>query len=246
MNLTPAVLKKSIEAKGYVWYNDRPNLVAIRTTLQVPDVFNDLFVMCWKQPELPVGLDLLNTQRWLNDFLYDGENGKELVEDGAAGKNTTFALANLNSTIGMYRLKSYVITTDPGLYWLNHPLSKLGAAVLKPGQYVNAYQLGLHQGKKEHPALIQTGGYVTVYRDFDRDNIAEETNVQETGHFGINIHRASATGATTRIGKFSAGCTVFSKKTDHDEVLMLCGHYKQQVKNLFTYTLLREKELLSV
>ncbi len=58
-------------------------------------------------------------------------------------------------------------TTDPGLYYLNHPLSPLGTAILKEGQYINSYQLGLHQGK--YKALVESQT-VTVIRDFDKDN----------------------------------------------------------------------------
>ena len=43
MNITIDLLKNTFSKKGYKWQNDEPNLIAIRTNLQVPDVFNDLF-----------------------------------------------------------------------------------------------------------------------------------------------------------------------------------------------------------
>lgn len=35
-------LKEVFAKKGYIWYTDRPNIIGIRTTLQIPDVFNDI------------------------------------------------------------------------------------------------------------------------------------------------------------------------------------------------------------
>ncbi len=44
-------------------------------------------------------------------------------------------------------------TTVPGLYWLQNPIMTTGTAILCPGQYVDSYQIGLHQGK--YKALVQ-------------------------------------------------------------------------------------------
>nr|GFC57559.1 hypothetical protein [Tanacetum cinerariifolium] len=95
---------------------------------------------------------------------------------------------------GTDRFKAWIITTTPGNFYLHQPLSKTGCAVLVPGQYKDAYQLGFHQNKPTHPALVQTGGKVRAYRDNDRDFYAEETKVIEEGHFGINIHRSNSLG----------------------------------------------------
>lgn len=53
-----------------------------------------------------------------------------------------------------------------------------GMAMLKPGLWIS-YQFGNH---KTYPALIQTGGEVTVTRDGN-------PNYDDTGYFGINIHK---------------------------------------------------------
>src|SRR5215216_1755931 len=57
----------------------------------------------------------------------------------------------------------YIITTDPGTYWLLHPLQVDGTAILKEGQYVNAYRIVLHKG--QYKALVQNKP-VTVIRDY--------------------------------------------------------------------------------
>ena len=48
--------------------------------------------------------------------------------------------------MGKWKHKQYAITTDPGTYWLKQPMMPQGTAILKAGQYVNAYKIGMHQG----------------------------------------------------------------------------------------------------
>ena len=67
---------------------------------------------------------------------------------------------------GAWQLETWTATTDPGLYYREHPSRVEGTAWLKPGQYRGAYTLDLHKGK--YLALCQRTGPVTVYRDADR------------------------------------------------------------------------------
>ena len=206
----------------------------------VPDVFNDIFAVAWTQPEIKFN-STLDKQKKLNKWLYPGANGRVLSEDGTPGANTSFAWDNYLKTLGKERIKFWVITTNPGVFWLKFPMTRLGAAVLKPGQYVDAYKQGFHLQKQDHPALVQVGN-VTVFRDNDKDNLAEETTVTEIGTFGINIHRGNVNGATPAIGKWSAGCQVFQIKSDHDELLTLIGNYSTP-GGKHTYTLLKESDI---
>ncbi len=242
MNITIDILKSTVSKLGYKWYTDRPNLIGIRTTLQIPDVFNDVFCLVWKQDVIPTGLTDIKRQEWLNKNLFYGKTGLPLSVDGDFGSNSQFAMDQYNQVVGEERLKFWVITTDPGTFWLNNPYSSLGTAVLKPGQWVDCWSLGLHQGKADHPAFVQVGK-VTVFRDNDKDSISEEQGKEESGLFGINIHRSNATSKSMVIGKWSAGCMVFQTKSDHDQLRSICDQYKSKVNNRFTYTLLREKEL---
>lgn len=70
--------------------------------------------------------------------------------------------------------------TDPSRYRKGYGRSQAtkGMAMLKPGLWT-CYQFGKH---KTYPALIQTGDKVTVIRD-------GSPNYEDTGFFGINIHR---------------------------------------------------------
>ena len=78
-------------------------------------------------------------------------------------------------------------TTDPSTYFLKSPMNLKGAAILKSGQYKDAYQLGLHRGKYE--ALVQRKP-VEVIRDNDRNALINYLAPTQTGLYGINIHKA--------------------------------------------------------
>lgn len=131
---------------------------------------------------------------------------------------------------------SWKATTDPGTYWLRNPMNAQGTAILKPGQYTGSHALGMHRGK--YLALVQVKP-LTVIRDFNRDGKADyQTGKQQTGLFGINIHRALASGTTPVIDSFSAGCQVFANAADFSTFLQLADQHKRLYGNSFTYTLI--------
>jgi hypothetical protein len=130
----------------------------------------------------------------------------------------------------------YKATTDPGTFWLNNPSDPQGTAILVTGQYVDAYEIGLHRGK--YKALVQRKP-VTILRDYDRNAVLDFFNgVSASGLFGINIHRALATGSTLYIDKYSAGCQVFASADAFNAFMVLCEKHKKLYGNRFTYTLI--------
>lgn len=124
-------------------------------------------------------------------------------------------------------------TTNPGAHWLQNFANPKGTAVLKPAQYVNTWQIGKHQGV--YTALTQARP-VTVWRDNDKD-LKSEQGKEDTGFFGINIHRANPNVMSVLIGKWSAGCQVFANPKDFDFVIDKC---QKSGKSQFTYTILDE------
>jgi hypothetical protein len=238
-----ALLRRTFASRNYTW-DPALNLVGIRSSLVASDLYNDLFVLHFLQPVLPPNLPVAGQQAWLNSVLIPGTDGKPLVVDGQAGPQTRHALAEAARLTGSERHFIWTITTEAGAYYSLNPLSPKGVAVLVPDQYRNAYQLGLHQRKAEHPALVQTGAKVKVFRDNDRDGLAEEQGEIEEGFFGINIHRAHASLVAEKIGKHSAGCQVFRSAGDFSKLLSVLGAFKTARGNRFTYTLLRENELV--
>lgn len=129
-------------------------------------------------------------------------------------------------------------TTDPGSYYAQNPMHKYGTAVLAPGQYVDCYGIGLHQGKYE--ALVQVKP-VTVFRDANCDSGIDYEH-PETGMFGINIHRANAVVRSQQVDKWSAGCTVVADPDDFSFLMKLARVHCDTYGNRFTYTLMEEKD----
>ena len=139
---------------------------------------------------------------------------------------------------------AFPATTDPGLHYRLQPLERganqpAGVAILKPGQYRGAYKIGLH---KRYKALQQAKA-LTVYRDANRDNVLDVAGVEEeTGFFGINIHRSNVARASTQVDRWSAGCQVFQDPDHFLFLLQLCERGREKFSNSFTYTLLEEKD----
>lgn len=136
----------------------------------------------------------------------------------------------------------YNCTTEAGVYYLNNPSRTTGTAVLvHDKQYRGAYKLGLHRGK--YKALTQTGAKVSIWRDNNKDDVADYGGPIYEGYFGINIHRASLAGSET-IGRYSAGCQVLNNIQNYDRLISLC---EKQIANghgdTFSYTLLLDETL---
>lgn len=147
--------------------------------------------------------------------------------------DTFYLLSEVNSTKPLRIVTS--CTTNPGVYWLKKKLNPKGTAVLKPGQYLNTWELGKHKGVYE--ALVQRKP-VTVYRDTNFDNKSDEIGMPEdTGYFGINIHRANSSVASSIINQWSAGCQVINDPISYKNIIDECKY--SELKE-FTYTLLKE------
>ncbi len=143
---------------------------------------------------------------------------------------------------GNWQLQQFAATTDPGSFWLKNPLSPQGTAILKEGQYLRSHILGLHRSK--YMALVQRGP-VTVIRDVKRDGTLDFSGREDTGVFGINIHRALQEGTTRYIDKFSAGCQVLANANDFNTLMSLCQKHQELYGNSFSYTLLHETDAIS-
>jgi len=144
---------------------------------------------------------------------------------------------------GQWVLKEWQITTDAGKYWLEHPMNEKGCALLVPNQYRSVYKIDKHGGRYE--ALCQRNGKVEVYRDDNKDQILDFNNVtREWGMFGINIHRSNPRTESIKVGKWSAGCQVFKKVDDFNEFMGICQKASNEWGNSFTYTLLKQEDLI--
>ena len=141
-------------------------------------------------------------------------------------------------------------TSDPGVYYRNTPINPRGTAIVKPGQYKNAFKLGIFKGYdclRQHSAL----DYWRVRLDFWED----QTNMEilmadpdslnlphETGVIGSHMHMASQKVRSTLINKWSAACQVIPETPIYKAIIALS---KEQSKwyDKFTYTLINESDI---
>jgi hypothetical protein len=142
---------------------------------------------------------------------------------------------------GKWKIHNYACTTDPGAHWQQAPMNAGGTASLVPNQYRSTWRIDLHQGL--YKALKQFKP-VDTYRDKNKDlkytrHIEDITN----GIYGINIHRASATGVSNRVDKWSAGCQVIADSADFANLMYLAHVAEKKYGNSFTYTLLESKNI---
>lgn len=142
---------------------------------------------------------------------------------------------------GKYYRYVFPITTDPGLYYMKHPINNKGCGILVPNQYKSTYALDLHRGK--YLALCQRLKPVEVYRDNNKDDVYDLYPEQiDKGMFGVNIHKSIEN--ATSVDKYSAACQVFSRSSDFSKFIDICKKAKAIWGNSFTYTLIEEKDLL--
>ena len=154
-----------------------------------------------------------------------------------ANKFDDFIYAFWKDENGKWEGKYFNATTDPGTYYLKNPLTKLGAAILKEGQWLDTYSIGKHRG--QYDALVQSKP-LTVIRDYDRNAILDFNNGREQkGLFGINIHKAGKD--SKDVDQWSAGCQVFQKSDDFNDFMDLARKHKSLYGNKFTYTLIDER-----
>jgi hypothetical protein len=131
-------------------------------------------------------------------------------------------------------------TTDPGKYYLEHPINPKGCAIVAPGQYRRVWTFGKHRGL--YDALVQRG-YISVYRDRNLDDHIDmdPSTIERSKNFGINLHHGYGSDI---VNMTSAGCQVLQSPSDLDSVLDLCRQQRSHgYGSWFTYTVIDESEL---
>ena len=191
---------------------------------------------------------------------YEWSNKHNMIgvrQDGGVDTFNDFVFLCINKAPGEldenWEVRKFTATTKPGKFVLENPnvynKKGTGAAILVPGQYKTTYKVGVHGRRVDkktgkvtstgHPALKQTGGSVDLYRDNNKDSKHDYVSIIKNRYAGINIHRAGS-GVTTRVGKYSAGCQVFSSAKDHE---VFIGLLKAIGEKYYTYTLLINEDL---
>ena len=142
---------------------------------------------------------------------------------------------------GEWKFHCWKATTDPGQYWMEHPMNSGGCAILVPDQYRGSHKVGNHF---KYQALRQQRN-VKVYRDNNLDDTYDtDVDTITEGLYGINIHRSNPYNESYYVNKWSAGCQVFKKVEDFDEFMIICNKAKDIWGNSFTYTLIESKDIV--
>ncbi len=181
------------------------------------------------------------------------KDGKQVTVDRF---NDIFTVSWLEG--GRKYTEKFASTTDPGKHYTDVKFgnatrkNKKGTATaqLKPGQYAS-WRLGYHRKSsngKNHPAFTQREGQVTVFRDTILANGFHDINYQQTGDYGINLHRAGSRGKSKRVKNFSAGCQVLDEKKNLERILALAHQQnkkngKRKMGGAWTYTLLTSNDV---
>lgn len=131
-------------------------------------------------------------------------------------------------------------TTKPGYHWLKNKKGNInGTAILQPGQYLNCWKLGKHNGK--YDALRQKGKPFKVWRDGDSNGRLDTDSTTYTDVTGLNMHTTSFKNDTQKVGAYSAGCQVRQNHQDHETVMGILDRAFEIWKNdTFSFTLFEE------
>lgn len=129
-------------------------------------------------------------------------------------------------------------TTNAGLTGLKHydTYNPNGCAVIKTDEwYYTLWRPGLHKGKMR--ALKQYSA-IKYYRDWNKNEKAEEIGNINEGIIGINFHTASYQPynvITRLIGGWSTGCQVANNTADYYKILDYIGN-----QDVVSYCLIKE------
>jgi hypothetical protein len=134
------------------------------------------------------------------------------------------------------RMWKWSVTTDPGFFWLQSAMNIFGGGSLVPGQYLDCWQLGFHNGK---PSLKQVKT-VKTYRGINKDVVIDIDPAMFSEDLrGTNVRRSERDSQST--DRWSAGCQVFLREDDFRDFMDLCGKQLTSAKSSsFSYTLLEE------
>lgn len=132
-------------------------------------------------------------------------------------------------------------TSEPGRKYTQNPMNPGGAFRIAFGQY-QAWQVGFHQGKRDHEALVQRGE-IKGHRDKNKDGQRTgDPGVVGSG-FGVNQHHGWN---LERIEGASAGCLVGQSKDEHRQFMALIKQdkrYKINPNYLFFTTIIAGDDL---
>lgn len=137
---------------------------------------------------------------------------------------------------GKQQVLSFPCTTEAGRAYLTNPINKNGTAIIFPGQYRGAFEIGRHTN---YEALRQCKPITYYKRDNNKDtkhDLDASKTFQELAY--TNIHKAGEDSAY--VSKNSAGCVVFKRAKDFNTMMSLARKSAKLYGSKFTFTLFEE------
>lgn len=143
---------------------------------------------------------------------------------------------------GYGRVAVWPGTTDPGLYYLQNPLTSSGCIIVDFGHHPKCYRRGLHRGYK---ALKQVAPMRYLF-DVNKDGVLDwNTSKRETSLRATNMHRGLENSIVATVGKFSAGCQVVQHPNDFAYLLSIVDLQAAWIgSDLLSYTVFNEADVL--
>ena len=164
-----------------------------------------------------------------------------------------------------WKLWTFPGTSDPGLYYRNHPMNRAGTGIMIPQQSKQHFAIAgpMYQNRygSRHRGHGKTG-YTCLRQDkkayFVRDNDQDDElnvleNVKECKEAGLNViydnisanhHRGSKWQINYKVDKFSGACQVTESFEDYKKEMKLWKFANQYWGRFLTYTLFVENTIL--
>jgi|SRR6478736_8328154 len=145
------------------------------------------------------------------------------------------------------QLLYYWVTTDPGKSYLLAPMKRDGCIITVPGQYLEVFAIGLHNGKYQ---CFKQVGKMAYVRDNNKDEILDfslykDPEKAKTNIFwdicNTNYHRAHEFKIVEYVFNYSAGCTVVKNPETYKKLIELQNKSSKFGFQRFDYTLFEEQ-----
>lgn len=132
-------------------------------------------------------------------------------------------------------VKKWACATEPGKTYMLKPLHKDGSAIIVEGQYRGAFTFGLHQGKYE---CLRQHKPLKYNRDNNKDTKHDIGGKVYEEIAYTNIHHAGKDSG--QVDSWSAGCVVFKRIKDFNEMMSIAKKSAKLYGDKFTFTMIND------
>ena len=131
-------------------------------------------------------------------------------------------------------LKIFKGTTDPGIYWTEHPLNVNGCSHMCLGYQENIWIVGKHRGLYTALCNRWPAYRIKYWQDIDKKLVYANEAIQK-GWAGMNLHHANDKMVSLSIGEWSAGCQVVLRIENFNDLITAATNSKQYYFSYFLF-----------